>query len=133
LTLDPKLADKLVLIADDETFIRETISDVVQKFGMLTDTACDGREAVSLISQRHYDLIISDIKLPFASGYEVFDAARKTHRNTPVILMTGFGYDPNHSIVRANREGLAAVLYKPFKIDQLMTEIRQALDLHQKS
>ncbi|MCH9021152.1 MAG: response regulator [Planctomycetes bacterium] len=132
LTLDPNLADKLVLIADDEPFIRDTISDVVQKFGMLTDIACDGREAISLIAQRHYDLIISDIKLPFASGYEVFDAAQKTHRAIPVILMTGFGYDPNHSIVRANREGLAAVLYKPFKIDQLMTEIRQALDLHQK-
>ena len=132
LTFDPDLADKLVLIADDESFIRETISDVVRKFGMLTDIARDGKEAVSLISQRHYDLIISDIKLPHASGYDVFAEARKAHTAIPVILMTGFGYDPNHSIVRANREGLSAVLYKPFKIDQLMTEIRRALNLHQK-
>ena len=132
LTFDPKLANKLILIADDESFIRETISEVVQKFGMIADVARDSREALSLISQRNYDVIISDIKLPYASGYEVFDAARKASDSTPVILMTGFGYDPNHSIVRANREGLAAVLYKPFKIDQLMDEIRQALDLHQK-
>jgi DNA-binding response OmpR family regulator len=41
--------------------------------------------------------------------------------------MTGFGYDPNHSIVRARREGLAAVLFKPFKVDQLLSEIRTAL------
>ena len=41
--------------------------------------------------------------------------------------MTGFGYDPNHSIVRASQEGLAAVLFKPFKLDHLLSEIRQAL------
>jgi AmiR/NasT family two-component response regulator len=41
--------------------------------------------------------------------------------------MTGFGYDPNHSIVRARREGLSAVLFKPFKVDQLLGEVRVAL------
>jgi DNA-binding NtrC family response regulator len=41
--------------------------------------------------------------------------------------MTGFGYDPSHSIIRALREGLAAVLFKPFKVDQLLSEIRRAI------
>jgi DNA-binding NtrC family response regulator len=41
--------------------------------------------------------------------------------------MTGFGYDPSHSIVRARKEGLNAVLFKPFKVDQLLAEIRKAL------
>ena len=53
-------------------------------------------------------------------------AAKDADANTPVILTTGFGYDPNHSIVRARREGLAAVLFKPFKVDQLLNEIRMA-------
>jgi len=44
-----------------------------------------------------------------------------------VILITGFGYDPDHSIVRASREGLAGVLFKPFKVDQLLEQIRRAL------
>jgi DNA-binding NtrC family response regulator len=43
--------------------------------------------------------------------------------------MTGFGYDPNHSIVRASREGLATVLFKPFKIEQLLEEVHKALGL----
>jgi DNA-binding NtrC family response regulator len=42
--------------------------------------------------------------------------------------MTGFGYDPGHSIVRASQEGLAAVLYKPFKVEQLLTEVRKAIE-----
>jgi len=41
--------------------------------------------------------------------------------------MTGFGYDPNHCIVRASQEGLSAVLFKPFKVDQFLTEVRKAL------
>jgi CheY-like chemotaxis protein len=126
---DPLLSGKLVLVVDDEPFIRQTISDVVQKHQMLADMAKDGREAISLISQKNYDLVISDIKLPYASGYDVFAAAREKDNALPVILMTGFGYDPNHSIIRANREGLSSVLYKPFKIDQLLVDIRQAISL----
>jgi len=124
---DSVMAGRLILIVDDELFIRQTIADVVQRQGCIVDVVRDGQEAISLIRQKRYDLVISDIKLPRATGYEVFAAARQINQDTPVILMTGFGYDPNHSIVRANREGLTAVLYKPFKVDQLLTEIRQAL------
>jgi len=112
-------------VVDDEHFIRQTMADVLQKCGCTIDTARDGREAIALIGQRSYDLVISDIKLPHSNGYEVFAAASAA--GSSVILMTGFGYDPNHSIVRANREGLAAVLYKPFKADQLLNTIKKAL------
>ena len=124
---DDILAGKHILVVDDEKFIRETIVDVVQEYDCIADMAHDGREAIALVSRQQYDLVISDIKLPGASGYDIFAAARQAHQATPVILMTGFGYDPNHSIVRANREGLSTVLYKPFKVDQLLTEIRRAL------
>ena len=45
--------------------------------------------------------------MPDKTGYDVFAAARKKSQTLPVILMTGFGYDPNHCIVRASQEGLA--------------------------
>jgi DNA-binding NtrC family response regulator len=74
-----------------------------------------------------YDLVLSDIRMPGKSGYEVFAAVKDVDADCPVILMTGFGYDPSHSIIRARREGLAAVLFKPFKVDQLLSEIRRAI------
>ena len=43
--------------------------------------------------------------------------------------MTGFGYDPHHSIVRASQEGLSQVMFKPFKVNQLLEELHKALDL----
>jgi len=65
--------------------------------------------------------------MPDKTGYEVFAAAQRLNAAIPVILMTGFGYDPNHSIVRASQEGLQAVLFKPFKVDVLLSEVRKAL------
>ena len=121
------LEGKEILVVDDEQSIRETIAGVARKHGLVVDTACDGRQAKALLAQRRYDLVLSDIKLPHGNGYQVFAAAREVAKDVPVILMTGFGYDPSHSIVRANKEGLCAVLYKPFKVDELIGEIRQAL------
>jgi len=123
---DPVLAGAEVLVADDEPNIRTTISDILKKYKCRVTMAACGADAISLVEQQKYDLVVSDIKMPDKTGYEVFAASRKVS-DTPVILMTGFGYDPNHSIVRASQEGLAAVLFKPFKVDQLLTEVRKAL------
>jgi two-component system, sensor histidine kinase SagS len=125
--VDPFLAGRRVLVVDDESVIRETVGDVLRPHGCVVDLAKDGVEAISLVNQSRYDLVITDIKMPGATGYEVFAAAKKACADTEVILMTAFGYDPNHSIVRANQEGLAAVLFKPFKVRQLLEECRGAL------
>lgn len=124
---DTVLAGKHILVVDDEPLIRETVCDVLQPRGCIVDLACDGEEAIEKISAQKYDLIISDIKMPGADGYEVFEAARRASEDTAVILMTAFGYDPKHSIVRAHREGLSSVLFKPFKVNQLLDECRSAV------
>ncbi len=127
-TVDPILAGASILVADDEPNIRTTISDILKKYKCHITVAACGCDAISLVEQHRYDLVISDIKMPDKTGYDVFAASRKLS-DTPVILMTGFGYDPNHSIVRASQEGLAAVLFKPFKVEQLLAEVRKALKL----
>lgn len=125
--LKPALQGKRMLVADDEEIIRETVADVLSKAGALPVMACDGDEAIAMIRAQHFDLVLSDIKMPNKNGYEVFAATKQVDRNCPVILITGFGYDPEHSIVRASREGLAGVLFKPFKVDQLLEMIEKAV------
>ncbi|MGD8451142.1 MAG: response regulator [Phycisphaerae bacterium] len=125
--IDPQLDGRRILVAEDEDIIRETISDVLAKGGALTTMARDGQEALAMIRSQHFDLVVSDIKMPYCTGYEVFAAARQANIHCPVILVTGFGYDPDHSIVRASKEGLAAVLFKPFKVEQLIDAVHQAL------
>jgi two-component system, sensor histidine kinase SagS len=125
--VDPLLEDKLVLVVDDEEIIRRTVQDVLVKYGCEVETARDGTEALAMVNQRSYDLVISDIRMPGHNGYEIFQAVKDTNADCPVIFMTGFGYDPHHCIIRANTEGLAAVLYKPFKVDQLLSDVRAAV------
>ncbi len=124
---DPLFAGRRVLVADDEETMRRTIRDVLVSHGCQVDTAADGAEAILRVAEGPYDLVISDIKMPEADGYEVFAATKSRRAETPVILITAFGYDPNHSIVRARREGLSAVLFKPFKVRQLLEHCRTAL------
>jgi CheY-like chemotaxis protein len=124
---DPILRGRRILVVDDEDVIRETVGDVLRGCGCEIQEAADGPEGIACIGAQDFDLVLSDIKMPTQSGYEVFAAAKERNSECPVILMTGFGYDPNHAIVRARREGLAAVLFKPFKVEQLLGEIRTAI------
>jgi len=67
------------------------------------------------------------VRMPDRNGYEIFRAAKDCDPDMPVILMTGFGYDPHHSIVRSSQEGLHCFLFKPFQAQQLLDEVRKAL------
>ncbi len=156
--LDPLVAGKRILVADDEPRIRQVIRDVLRKRGADVVICENGAEALAALSgeaaaaprapsgpgsersggagaggggsspdSRAFDLLISDIKLPDKTGYEIFAAARKHNHTLPVILMTGFGYDPHHSIVRASQEGLSCVLFKPFQAERLIEEVHKAL------
>ncbi|MEM1211920.1 MAG: response regulator [Planctomycetota bacterium] len=124
---DPVIEGKRILVADDEANIRETIKSVLARRGAEVETCKDGYEACSLLVGEGFDLIVSDIRMPYRNGYEIFAAAQRAKEGTPVLLMTGFGYDPHHSIVRASTEGLAGVLFKPFKVDEFVGEVRKAL------
>ncbi len=124
---DPIIAGKTILIADDEANIRDTVGDILRRHGGKPTICKDGYEACHMLEQKTYDLVISDIRMPHRNGYEIFAATRRRSDTTPVILMTGFGYDPHHSIVRASQEGLSTVLFKPFKVDQLIEAVHKAL------
>lgn len=131
---DPVLSGRRVLVADDEPKVRRIIRDVLTKRGCDVIVAENGGRAVELLEEAFrdgaavIDLVLSDIQMPDRNGYEVFSAARRLAGDSiSVILMTGFGYDPHHSIVRASQEGLSAVLFKPVQVEQLIDEVRKAL------
>ncbi len=130
---DPLLDGKAVLVIDDEEVIRMTVHDVLAKYGCTVEAARDGSEAMALVHQREYDLVITDIRMPGNNGYEIFKAVKEVRPGCPVMFMTGFGYDPSHSIIRATPEGLAAVLYKPFRVNELLDEVRKAISQARKS
>ncbi|MCC6678340.1 MAG: response regulator [Phycisphaerales bacterium] len=132
-TRDPALEGRRILVADDEPRIRRIIAEVLKHRGCEVVVCENGAQAIEVLRTveagrvQPFDLVLSDIKMPDRNGYEVFAAARASKRSVPVILMTGFGYDPHHSIVRASQEGLQSVLFKPFQVEMLLDQVRKAV------
>ncbi|ODU00134.1 MAG: transcriptional regulator [Planctomycetes bacterium SCN 63-9] len=123
----PRLAGTRLLVADADEAIRRSAHTLLGHQGASVETARDAHEAIALMRQSSYSAAFVDIRLPDLDGYETFKRLREVQPGVPIILMTGFGYDPSHSIVKARQEGLQTVLYKPFRADRLMDAVDQAL------
>jgi CheY-like chemotaxis protein/GAF domain-containing protein/PAS domain-containing protein len=120
----PSKVSQRVLVVDNDERVRKSAHSILGRLGCIVETARDGKEAVTLAKLSRYDTMLADIKLPDLTGYEVYSALRQAQPNAHVILMTGFGYDATHSIVKAKQAGLRYVLYKPFRVDQLLTALQ---------
>jgi CheY-like chemotaxis protein len=116
----PRLRGLRVLVADNDERMRRSAHSILGRWGCVVETARDGQEALTLARLSTYDAILADIRLPDLPGYEVFRRLRDVQPEARVILMTSYGYDATHSLVKARQEGLQCVLYKPFRVDQLM-------------
>jgi two-component system, sensor histidine kinase SagS len=123
----PRLAGTRILVVDADESIRRSAHHLLGSQGANVETARDANEAIALMRQAPYATALVDIRLPDLDGYETYKRLREVQPNVPIILMTGFGWDPAHSIVKARQEGLQTVLYKPFRSDRLMEAVEQAL------
>jgi CheY-like chemotaxis protein/GAF domain-containing protein/PAS domain-containing protein len=127
--LRPALVGRRILVVDADESVRSAAHALLERYRCIVETAHDGNEAQfmvrSLSTDQHYDAIIADIRLPDMSGYDLLLKLKEVMENVPMALMTGFGYDPGHSIVKARQAGLQAVLYKPFRLDQLLETVEQ--------
>jgi PAS domain S-box-containing protein len=115
-----------VLVVDNDERVRKSAHSILGRLGCIVETARDGKEAIALAKLSRYDSMLADIRLPDVPGYEVYRALRLAQPTAQVILMTGFGYDATHSIVKAKNDGLRHVLYKPFRVDQLLAALQNA-------
>lgn len=131
--LRPALKDKRILVIDADSQVRTSAHNLLDRYGCIVETAHEGKEAILMVRncgpEHAYDAIISDIRLPDIGGYDLLMQLKEVLEQPPLILMTGFGYDPGHSIVKARKAGLraGAVLYKPFRLDQLLTIVESIM------
>ncbi len=122
-TVPPSLRGLRVLVADDDERVRRSAHSLLGRWGCTVETARDGQEALIMARLGAYDAIVADIRLPDMDGYEVFCKLKEAQPRARLILMSGYGYDPSHSLVKARQEGLKHVLFKPFRVDQLLREL----------
>jgi CheY-like chemotaxis protein len=121
----PDVKGLRVLVADNDDRVRRSAHGLLGRWGCIVETARDGQEALTMARLSAYDVILADIRLPDISGDEVYRRLREAQPQARVVLMTGYGYDPTHALVKARLDGLRFMLFKPFRVDQL----RDALTL----
>ena len=124
------LRGRTILVVDADDEVRAAAHCLLERQGCIVETARDGNEAVSMVKAADasaYDAIIADIRLPDMSGYDLLIRLQEILTAVPMILMTGFGYDPGHSIVKARQAGVDLVLFKPFRLDQLLETVERCV------
>ena len=121
------LKGKRLLIVDNDREIRRSGHELLGRFGCVIETAHDGAGALLMARTHKYDVVISDIRLSDLKGDEMFRRLREYDPRQQVILMAGFGYDANHTIVKARQLGLQSVIYKPFRPEQLLKALELAI------
>ncbi len=119
---------KTILVVDDEPDVTEFLGLELNDDGFNVITENSGYAALNHLMKGEADLLITDIAMPDMDGHELFTRARDLDENFPVIMMTGFGYDPNHVVVNCKKDGLKDVIFKPFDMEKLLKKIHEKLD-----
>ena len=116
-----------ILVADDELSMREFLELMLSRVGYAVTCAENGKAAVSLLKEHHFDLLLCDIRLGDMTGLDVLRAAKKCHTDTVVIMISA--YATTETAVEAMNEGAYDYVPKPFDNDELKHTIANALDL----
>lgn len=108
-----------VLLVDDELSTREVLEQFCRSRNLPVTTASDGRAAITALerSPARFTIVLTDINMPGADGFEVLKTARAGNRSCYVVMITG--YATLDSALRAVREGAYDYLAKPFSLGQL--------------
>lgn len=115
-----------VLVVDDEKFIRDILSDFLTMEGYLVRTASDGVQAVTELSRGHFDLILTDLKMPKMGGLDLLQQASKLQPEALTVIMTGFG--TVETAIDAMKHGAYDYILKPFKVEEIVHVVQRGLE-----
>jgi two-component system, NtrC family, response regulator len=120
-----KISNKSVLVIDDDVGMLRALTKVLIGEGCLVATASCPKTAVEFVNtaERHFDLIITDLRMPNLNGMGVLQAVKTTYPSVPVIIVTAFGSPEARA--EAYRLGATAFLEKPVDTEQLLAVINQ--------
>lgn len=115
-----------ILIIDDEKAIRKTMTEILGFEGYEIDEASDGQEGLKKFSEKNYDIVLCDIKMPKMDGLEFLEQARLVNPDVPVIMISGHGNID--TAVEAVKKGAYDYISKPPDLHRLLITIKNATE-----
>jgi two-component system, OmpR family, response regulator len=115
-----------VLVVDDEDDFRNTLIKRLESRKVPVTGAADGSEALVLLGDQDFDIVVLDVKMPGKDGIETLQEMKKLKPQTEVILLTG------HASVEAGIQGMRLgafdYIMKPTPLDELLDKMQQAFE-----
>lgn len=118
------MADYRVLLVDDEEEFVSALSERLMLRGIEVDSALNGEEALALMGEKVFEVVILDVMMPGLGGLEVLKQIKSTHPNTQVILLTGHG--STREGIEGMRLGAFDYLIKPVDIEEMLEKMKEA-------
>ncbi|HRD58775.1 MAG TPA: sigma-54 dependent transcriptional regulator [Ferruginibacter sp.] len=118
-----------ILIIDDEKAIRKTLGEILGFEGYKIDEAIDGEEGLKKFSEKKYDIVLCDIKMPKMDGIEFLEKAKYINADVPVIMISGHGNID--TAVDAVKKGAFDYISKPPDLNRLLITLRNATEKQQ--
>ena len=114
-----------ILVVDDEASIREFLEIMLKKEGYDVTCAEDGQQAVEILKKKSFDMVISDLQMPRMTGIELLHHVNLNYPELTFMVITAFG--TTESAVEVMKKGAYDYLTKPFKIDEVRLNIKNAV------
>jgi DNA-binding NtrC family response regulator len=115
-----------ILVVDDEKVIRDMLADFLGMEGYVVRTAEDGTSALGELSRGHFDLVLSDLKMPKMGGIALLEEIGKTAPDALTVIMTGFG--TVETAIDAMKRGAYDYVLKPFKLDEVVHVVQRGIE-----
>ncbi len=115
-----------ILVIDDDLRMRQLLRDTLAGAGITTELCTDGRAGAERLGQQKFDVVLTDLKMPFFDGIEILEKALHTNPDCMVVLVTG--YATIESAVEATKKGAYDYVQKPFEPDDLLLTVQRAME-----
>jgi DNA-binding NtrC family response regulator len=122
-------SNERVLIADDEEIIRDVLSELLSSESYKVDLAENGLQALEMIREKEYGVILLDLMMPQLDGLQVLEELKKTENSPKILVLTAYG--SIEKAFKTSQLGAYGFITKPFKNDELLLQIKNAMKQHE--
>ena len=119
-----------ILVVDDDDALREALVEALAVLPVQITTAASGRQAVEMLAERRFAVVVTDLVMQDVDGFAVLEKARQTYPNCRVVMLTGHG--GREIAVQAMEQGATYYVEKPVDLKDLRAKVKKSLEDHDK-
>ncbi len=112
-----------ILVVDDDAVVRDSLRRILSRAGYQVETALAAEEALLALSEKPFDLVLTDLQMPGMDGLELLDEIKSRSPQTPVVMITGHAV--TETVIQALRRGVSDFMTKPYKPDELLVIVER--------